>query len=110
MRYLAGYPARSSIARLRMIELLTELAGRSHGSLSVLENVGLLESLQYDLGSTDVLTRFNIIEILSEVSGLCVLSGIPHRLFHHRYMTTMRLTINRWSSFSSEQQLQEANI
>ncbi|KAF9917869.1 hypothetical protein BGZ65_012701, partial [Modicella reniformis] len=56
----------NSITQLRMTEALTELAGRSHRSLNVLENAGLLESLKHGLSAADILTRFNVIEILSE--------------------------------------------
>ncbi|KAG0217094.1 26S proteasome non-ATPase regulatory subunit 5 [Mortierella sp. GBA43] len=58
--------SKNSIAQLRMTEVLTAWAGQSHGSLSVLKKAGLFESLKDDLNSADVLTRFNIIEILSE--------------------------------------------
>jgi hypothetical protein len=61
---------RSSIAQLRMIEVLTELAGRSHGSLSTLEKAGLLDLLKNGLDAADILTRFNVIEILSEVGSM----------------------------------------
>ncbi|KAK3812316.1 MAG: 26S proteasome non-ATPase regulatory subunit 5 [Benniella sp.] len=58
--------SKSPIAQLRMIEVLTELAGRSHGSLSTLEKAGLLDLLKNGLDAADILTRFNVIEILSE--------------------------------------------
>lgn len=51
-----------------MIEALTGLAGRSPGFLDVLQKTDLLDSLKDGLSSEDILTRFNIIEILSEVS------------------------------------------
>ena len=54
--------------QLRMIEVLAALAGKSRGLLSVLDQSGLLDSLKGGLGAADILTRFNIIEILSEVS------------------------------------------
>ncbi|KAG0366857.1 26S proteasome non-ATPase regulatory subunit 5 [Gamsiella multidivaricata] len=61
--------SRSSLVQLRMIEALTELAGRSHESLAVLEAAGLLDALKTGLSATDILTRFNIIEILSELGA-----------------------------------------
>ncbi|KAG0002393.1 26S proteasome non-ATPase regulatory subunit 5 [Entomortierella chlamydospora] len=58
--------SRNSVVRMRMIEALTELAGRSHESLDALQKTSLLDSLKDGLTSADILTRFNIIEILSE--------------------------------------------
>ncbi|KAF8976067.1 hypothetical protein BGZ46_008592 [Entomortierella lignicola] len=58
--------SKNSVVSMRMIELLTELAGRSQGSLNVLQSTGLLDSLKDGIASEDILTRFNIIEILAE--------------------------------------------
>ncbi|KAF8927458.1 26S proteasome non-ATPase regulatory subunit 5 [Dissophora ornata] len=58
--------SKSSIVQLRMIEVLAALAGKSRELLSILEQSGLLGSLKGGLGAADILTRFNIIEILSE--------------------------------------------
>ncbi|KAF9117170.1 26S proteasome non-ATPase regulatory subunit 5 [Mortierella sp. AM989] len=58
--------SKNSVVRMRMIEALTGLAGRSPGFLDVLQKTDLLDSLKDGLSSEDILTRFNIIEILSE--------------------------------------------
>ncbi|KAF9896774.1 hypothetical protein BX616_006780 [Lobosporangium transversale] len=58
--------SRGSVVQLRMIEALASLAGESQESLNLLESMGLLDSLKNGLGAVDILTRFNIIEILSE--------------------------------------------
>jgi len=49
-----------------MIEALTELASKSTESCRLLEAAGLFESLKSGLSSTDILIRFNILEILAE--------------------------------------------
>jgi hypothetical protein len=49
-----------------MMETLTELASKSNESTHTLESTGLLEPLKSGLTSTDILTRFNILEILAE--------------------------------------------
>ncbi|KAF9570055.1 26S proteasome non-ATPase regulatory subunit 5 [Mortierella alpina] len=54
------------IVQLRMMETLTELAAQSNESTAVLEEAGLLAPLLSGLETTDILARFNIIEILAE--------------------------------------------
>ena len=56
-----------------MMETLTELAAQSNESTALLEEARLLEPLLTGLETTDILARFNIIEILAEVSkhALC---------------------------------------
>jgi hypothetical protein len=49
-----------------MIEALTELASKSTEATSLLETKSLLDPLKSGLTSTDILTRFNILEILAE--------------------------------------------
>ncbi|KAF9098263.1 26S proteasome non-ATPase regulatory subunit 5 [Mortierella sp. AD031] len=58
--------SRDSIVQLRMIETLTELASKSTEYSTTLESSGLLDPLKSGLTSTDILTRFNILEILAE--------------------------------------------
>ncbi|KAG0372234.1 hypothetical protein BGX24_000525 [Mortierella sp. AD032] len=58
--------SRDSIVQLRMIEALTELASKSTSTTQLLETAGLLEPLKSGLLSTDILSRFNILEILAE--------------------------------------------
>ncbi|KAG0285592.1 26S proteasome non-ATPase regulatory subunit 5 [Linnemannia gamsii] len=58
--------SRDSIVQLRMIEALTELASKSSETTALLETKSLLDSLKSGLTSTDILTRFNILEILAE--------------------------------------------
>ncbi|KAG0290645.1 26S proteasome non-ATPase regulatory subunit 5, partial [Dissophora globulifera] len=57
--------SKNSIVQLRMIGALTEIAGRSQESATMLDQAGLLDSLKSGLDTKDILTRFNIIEILS---------------------------------------------
>ncbi|KAF9143427.1 26S proteasome non-ATPase regulatory subunit 5 [Mortierella sp. GBA39] len=58
--------SRDSIVQLRMIEALTELASKSSSTTHLLDSKSLLDSLKSGLTSTDILTRFNILEILAE--------------------------------------------
>ncbi|KAF8947077.1 26S proteasome non-ATPase regulatory subunit 5 [Haplosporangium gracile] len=58
--------SRDSIVQLRMIEALTELASKSHETTTLLESKSLLDPLKSGLTSTDILTRFNILEIIAE--------------------------------------------
>ncbi|KAG0302188.1 hypothetical protein BGZ97_002466, partial [Linnemannia gamsii] len=58
--------SRDSIVQLRMIEALTELASKSTEATSLLETKSLLDPLKSGLTSTDILTRFNTLEILAE--------------------------------------------
>ncbi|KAI1318833.1 26S proteasome non-ATPase regulatory subunit 5 [Mortierella claussenii] len=58
--------SKNSIVWLRMADLLTTLAGRSREALLALEKTRLFDSLKDELGVADSLTRFNLIEILSE--------------------------------------------
>lgn len=57
---------RDSIVQLRMIEALTELASKSSYTTHLLDSKSLLDPLKSGLTSTDILTRFNILEILAE--------------------------------------------
>ncbi|KAG0047783.1 26S proteasome non-ATPase regulatory subunit 5, partial [Linnemannia elongata] len=58
--------SRDSIVQLRMIEALTELASKSSSTTQLLDSKSLLDPLKSGLTSTDILTRFNILEILAE--------------------------------------------
>ncbi|KAG0263140.1 hypothetical protein BG011_009242 [Mortierella polycephala] len=58
--------SKQTLLKLRMMEILAEMAAQSQASLVALEQSGLLEPLKNGLQSTDILTRFNIIEILAE--------------------------------------------
>ncbi|KAF9947874.1 hypothetical protein BGZ72_010181 [Mortierella alpina] len=58
--------SKNYIVQLRMMETLTELAAQSNESTALLEEAGLLEPLLTGLETTDILARFNIIEILAE--------------------------------------------
>ncbi|KAH7030261.1 26S proteasome non-ATPase regulatory subunit 5 [Linnemannia elongata] len=58
--------SRDSIVQLRMIEALTELASKSSSTTRLLDSKSLLDPLKSGLTSTDILTRFNILEILAE--------------------------------------------
>ncbi|KAF9964610.1 26S proteasome non-ATPase regulatory subunit 5 [Mortierella alpina] len=58
--------SKNYIVQLRMMETLTELAAQSNESTTLLEEAGLLEPLLSGLETTDILARFNIIEILAE--------------------------------------------
>ncbi|KAK5827143.1 26S proteasome non-ATPase regulatory subunit 5 [Linnemannia elongata] len=58
--------SRDSIVQLRMIEALTELASKSSYTTHLLDSKSLLDPLKSGLTSTDILTRFNILEILAE--------------------------------------------
>lgn len=49
-----------------MIEALTELASKSSSTTQLLDSKSLLDPLKSGLTSTDILTRFNILEILAE--------------------------------------------
>ncbi|KAF9285166.1 26S proteasome non-ATPase regulatory subunit 5 [Linnemannia elongata] len=59
-------PNRDSIVQLRIIEALTELASKSSSTTQLLDSKSLLDPLKSGLTSTDILTRFNILEILAE--------------------------------------------
>ncbi|KAG9327375.1 hypothetical protein KVV02_005951 [Mortierella alpina] len=58
--------SKNYIVQLRMMETLTELAAQSNESTALLEEAGLLGPLLSGLETTDILARFNIIEILAE--------------------------------------------
>ncbi|OAQ25360.1 hypothetical protein K457DRAFT_141165 [Linnemannia elongata AG-77] len=58
--------SRDSIVQLRMIEALTEIASKSSSTTHLLDSKSLLDPLKSGLTSTDILTRFNILEILAE--------------------------------------------
>lgn len=49
-----------------MVEALTELASKSSSTTQLLDSKSLLDPLKSGLTSTDILTRFNILEILAE--------------------------------------------
>ncbi|KAG0045869.1 26S proteasome non-ATPase regulatory subunit 5 [Gryganskiella cystojenkinii] len=58
--------SKNSIVQMRMIEALTQLASQSHDAMTAIQRTQLLEPLKTGLSTSDILTRFNIIEILTE--------------------------------------------
>ncbi|KAG0338442.1 hypothetical protein BG000_003945 [Podila horticola] len=58
--------SRNSIVQLRILEVLIEIMVESIDGLHALEGFGMLDALKSGLDSSDVLTRFNIIEILGK--------------------------------------------
>ncbi|KAF9312500.1 hypothetical protein BG003_006228 [Podila horticola] len=58
--------SRNSIVQLRILEVLIEIMVESNDGLHALEGFGMLDALKSGLDSSDVLTRFNIIEILGK--------------------------------------------
>ncbi|KAF8949866.1 hypothetical protein BGZ52_004529, partial [Haplosporangium bisporale] len=75
----------NSIVQLRTLETLIEITNESPKAIDDFEALGMLDALKSGLDSSDVLTRFNIIELLSkfgteEGSDFLDKSGIFARL------------------------------
>jgi len=51
-----------------MMEVLTQLAAQSREAMTAVHKVELLDPLKSGVSTTDFLTRFNVIEILADVS------------------------------------------
>ncbi|KAF9404583.1 26S proteasome non-ATPase regulatory subunit 5, partial [Podila epigama] len=58
--------SRNAIVQLRAVEAMTELAGKSPEMVADLDRAGLLAPLMTGLDASDILSRFNIIEILTK--------------------------------------------
>lgn len=67
--------SRNSIVQLRILEVLIEIMVESNDGLHALEGFGMLDALKSGLDSSDVLTRFNIIEILGKVNRRFIVFG-----------------------------------
>ncbi|KAG0254108.1 26S proteasome non-ATPase regulatory subunit 5 [Actinomortierella ambigua] len=59
----------SAVVRTRMLETIVEMALKSDDAEATIESVGFLEPLVKDLSTTDILTRFNLIEMLAELGA-----------------------------------------
>ncbi|KAG0033547.1 26S proteasome non-ATPase regulatory subunit 5 [Podila clonocystis] len=58
--------SRNAIVQLRTLEVLIEITADSINGLQALEGMQMLDALKSGLDSSDVLTRFNIIELLGK--------------------------------------------
>ncbi|KAG0037728.1 hypothetical protein BGZ82_001980 [Podila clonocystis] len=58
--------SRNAIVQLRTLEVLIEITADSIDGLQALEGMQMLDALKSGLDSSDVLTRFNIIELLGK--------------------------------------------
>lgn len=61
------YFLRNSIVQLRTLETLIEITNESPMAINDFKALGMLDALKSGLDSSDVLTRFNIIELLAKV-------------------------------------------
>ncbi|KAF9975634.1 hypothetical protein BGZ73_000648 [Actinomortierella ambigua] len=61
--------SRSAVVRTRMLETIVEMALKSDDAAATMESVGFLEPLVKGLDTSDILTRFNLIEMLAELGS-----------------------------------------
>ncbi|KAG0224036.1 26S proteasome non-ATPase regulatory subunit 5 [Actinomortierella wolfii] len=71
--------SKSTVIRTRMMETVVEMAVKSDDAHATVESAGFLEPLIKELDTSDILTRFNLIEMLAELGATSSGASFLHR-------------------------------